>query len=269
MNCSAKARSARSALRGQRTVCGALLVVSISACAAAHAQGIAELDDAAARAQYAYLTSDPRALESTLAEVAQSSFDLNFAALKSYQLAYGHWKLAQLHADSSAQRGASARAAASKAAKACVEHAKATVKLDSRFAEAYAVQAVCEDKPYAGTLGAEQGEGACDRSRALRTALNLAPKNPRVQFIAALCARPGQSDALLRWREVANAFDQAPKERSAVLDWGHAEALTALARALSSAGQSVAARDAAERALVIAPDYDAAQSVLKAIAGTR
>lgn len=271
MNCSVKAGSARIAIGCRPAACSVLLMGwGAFASVAIHAQSMAELDDAASRAQYAYLTQDARALEDALNEVAQSSFESNVAPLKSYQLAYGHWKLAQLNAQLLAQRGAQARAAVAKAAKACVEHAKATVKLDSQFAEAYAVQAICEDKPHAGPTHQEVSEAACDRNRALRTALSLAPKNPRVKFVAALCARPTHVDAqVLRWRDVVETFDAAPKPRSAVVDWGHAEALTALAYALSSAEQTVAARDAVERALVIAPDYDAAQSVLKSLAETR
>jgi Tfp pilus assembly protein PilF len=65
------------------------------------------------------------------------------------------------------------------------------------------------------------------------------------------------------------AFDNAAKPTYAVADWGHAEALMLLAQAQLSAGQTVAARDAIERALVIAPDYDAAQRVSQRIAEQR
>jgi hypothetical protein len=238
----------------------------MSVSASVDAQGAAELDDAASRSQYAFLSNDVRALEALLTEIAQTPFDASLASLKSYQLAYGHWKLAQLNA----QRGAPARAAAGKAAKACVEYAKATEKHDAQFAEAYALQAICESKPHATLALKSVSEGECDRHRALRTALSLAPKNPRVRFLAALCAAPGQGDAhVLRWREVVDTFDGAPKPRNAVVDWGHAEALTLLAEVLLSAQQSVSARDAVERALVIAPDYEHAQAVLKTIAETR
>ena len=263
MNCSAKSRAIRTTVippHAFLAVC--FLVVGLWASVATHAQGSAELDDASARAQYAFLTSDVRALEEVLGEVSQMSFQANLEALKSYQLAYGYWKAAQL----SAQRGPSARAAASKAAKACVEHAKAAVRRDTGLAEAFAVQAVCEDKPFAFQ---QLDDGECDRNRAMRTALGLAPKNPRVKLVAALCARSAQGDAQLnRWRDVVAAFDEAAKPTSAVADWGHAEALTLLAQAQLSAGQTVAARDAIERALVIAPDYNAAQAVLKQIASS-
>lgn len=264
MNCSAKVGTTRITIRSPSAALAACsLVLGLCSSHTTHAQGRAELDDAAARAQYAYLTSDVRALEEVLGEVSQMSFESNLGPLKSYQLAYGHWKVAQLYA----QRGPSGRAAMSKAAKSCVEHAKTAVKQDSGSAEAYAVQAICEDKPNALQ---QLGEGDCERNRAMRAAVSLAPKNPRVKLVAALCARPTQSDAQVnRWREVVGSFDEAAKPTSAAADWGHAEALTLLAQAQLSAGQPVAARDAIERALVIAPDYDAAQAVLKQIADQR
>ena len=264
MNCSAKVGTARITIRHPGVVLVACFcVLGLCFSGTTHAQGRAELDDAAARAQYAFLTSDVRVLEEVLGEVSQMSFESPLESLKSYQLAYGYWKVAQLHA----QRGPSGRAAMSKAAKTCIEHAKIAVKQDSGSAEAYAVQAICEDKPHALQ---QLGEGECERNRAMRTALSLAPKNPRVKLVAALCARPALGDAQLnRWREVVTAFDEAAKPTSAVADWGHAEALTLLAQAQLNAGQTVEARDAIERALVIAPDYDAAQTVSKQIAEQR
>lgn len=263
MNCSAKLRTSRITIRHSHAGLAVCFLLGLAASAATSAQSKAELDDAASRAQYAFLTSDARALEEVLSEVSQMSFQASLEPLKAYQLAYGYWKLAQL----SAQRGPSARAAASRAAKMCVEHAKAAVKQDGGFAEAHAIQAVCEDKPVAFQ---QLGDGECDRNRAMRTALGLAPKNPRVRFLAAFCARPAQGEAqVARWREIVASFDEAAKPESAVADWGNAEALTLLAQAQLSAGQTVAARDAVERALVIAPDYELAQAALKQIAEQR
>jgi hypothetical protein len=150
-----------------------------------------------------------------------------------------------------------------------VEQAKTAVRQDARFAEAHAVQAICEDKPQAKIAIQQSGDGECDRNRSLQTALNLAPKNPRVMFVAALCARAAQGEAQVRrWHDVVASFDAAVQPDS-VVDWGHAEALTMLAQALLTAEQPVAARDAVERALVIAPDYETAQAVLHLIAAKR
>ena len=49
-------------------------------------------------------------------------------------------------------------------------------------------------------------------------------------------------------------------------DWGHAEALTLLGGSYLTSGDPVAARDALERALVIAPDYREAQELLQTAA---
>ena len=155
MDCSAKVSTTRITIRPRGMALAACsLVLGLSFCGITRAQGRAELDDAAARVQYAFLTSDVRALEDVLSEVSQMSFESNLEPLKSYQLAYGYWKVAQLNA----QRGPSGRAAMSKAAKSCVEYAKYAVKRDSGSAEAYAVQAICEDKPH--TLQ-QLSEGEC------------------------------------------------------------------------------------------------------------
>jgi hypothetical protein len=267
MNCSAKIGPPRVAIRYRpATYITCLAASGLLTGAVTYAQGRAELEDAASRAQYAFLTRDVRSLESVLEEITQTSYESNLSSLKSYQLAYGYWTLAQLNS----QRGGAARAVAAKAAKNCVEQAKAAVRQDARFAEAHAVQAICEDRPHATIATQQPGDGECDRNRSLQTALDLAPKNPRVKFVAALCARLAQAEAQVRrWHEVVASFDAAVGTDSSVVDWGHAEALTMLAQALLTAEQPVAARDAVERALVIAPDFDTAQAVLQSIAAKR
>lgn len=214
------------------------------------ADSVEVLIDAAARVQYAYYTEDARALEEALAVIDELEVDANLRALKSYHLAYGHWRLAQVHGAGGNKR------AAGQATTACETHSEAATVNDARLAEAFGVAAVC------GAPAPAQGRADC-RGKPLRTALLLAPENPRILFIEALCARDSDNED---WRAVVTAFEVTPPQPERAPDWGHAEALLALGQSYLTRGDPVAARDAVERALVIAPDYRAAQLMLEAAA---
>src|SRR5262245_28584039 len=64
---------------------------------AAHAA--VELDDAAARIQYAFYTADTRGLADVLALIGEMDGATAAPAMKEYYLAYGNWKLAQVYGD--------------------------------------------------------------------------------------------------------------------------------------------------------------------------
>lgn len=229
----------------------------------ASAATLSELDDATARIQYGFLTSDARAIESVLREVEGYEVDTRHAALKSYQLAYGHWKLAQVYAQADVdQVSARNTGVPAKAAKRCVEHARTARTLDQRMAEAYALEAVCDGMPRA-FLRMAGLTGSCARSRALHTALSLEPQNPRVLLIEAMCA--GGKDAtggVVRWRRVVDAFASTSPSSAGKSDWGEAEALVMLGEHHLQRGEALAAREALEKALALAPDYEAARELL-------
>lgn len=257
MNCSARAR-----LAGIRRW---LLPLLLAATASASASSTAEFDDAAARLQFAFFTGDSRALEAMLDEIGAFEVEGGLEAAKSYQLAYGHWKLAQLLSDPQNERArASGKSSAGKAAKSCVQHARDAIAKDSRMADIYAIEAVCDTfSPGAAT----NGSTACVRNKSMRTALTLGAENPRVQFINALCSDAENDPAALeRWRTVVAKFEAAPPSQPGKPDWGHAEALTLLGESYLKRGEMVAARDVLERALVLAPDYRQAQKLLQAAA---
>lgn len=237
-----------------------LLVVAASATA----KSTAEFDDAVARLQFAFYTGDTRALEAMLGELSAFEVDAGLAAAKSYQLAYGDWKLAQLLAEPADDRArASSKSSAGKAAKSCVQHARDAIEKDPRMADIYAIEAVC-DTFTPGPLSS----ASCTRSKSMRTALTLGAENPRVQFINALCSPDAAGDpaALERWRTVVAKFEAAPPSQPGKPDWGHAEALTLLGQSYLKRGEMVAARDVLERALVLAPDYRQAQKLLQTAA---
>ena len=112
MNCSARIRCL-------------LLPLLLATAAPVAAETTAELDDAVARMQFAFYTADTRPLEEMLSVLAGFEVDASLAAAKSYQLAYGNWKLAQLYSEPLDERPRpNAKSNATKAAKACVQHAR-------------------------------------------------------------------------------------------------------------------------------------------------
>lgn len=244
----------------------AALVGLAATAAVSAAPSLAEFDDAQARLQYGFLTADARAIEDVLAEIATYDADDRFAPLKAYQLAYGQWKLAQLYAEQSERSGRNSGGNGAKAAKSCAQHARAARTADPRMAEAFALEAVCEGMPR-GYLRLKGLAGSCSRHKLLRTAASLEPANPRVALIEALCA--GASTAAIdvaRWRKVVAAFAATPPAPAGKPDWGEPEAWALLGESHLQRGETVPAREAIERALVLAPDYTVARELLQAVA---
>ena len=256
----------KSGTAGAYGVGGGAIMALLALSAATAADEVAELDDAASRLQYASHTADSRSLEEVLGVVDKLETGNVNAALREYYLGYGQWQLAELYMG---ERRAGTRKTgdrdAARALQECTRHAQAAVRSDARMAESYAIEAICS-----GGAPQDRGRGtSCEQHRALRTALDLEANNPRVRLIEVLCAtnRSAMTDATFeKLRAVVMTFETAPASRPGRPDWGHAEALMLLGEGLLQRGDNVAARDALERALVITPDYRAAQQLLQAAA---
>jgi tetratricopeptide (TPR) repeat protein len=245
----------------------ALMFVSPNVATAA---SVDELDDAAARLQYAFYSADLRGLQDVLALIQGLEIATPPGA-KDYQLAYGHWKLAQLYADPSSQNSPvpHANSLAGKAADRCVKHARIAMEQDARMAEAYALEAVCSGMPQGFLRLPGLSGGNCEKSKSLRTARELAPTDPRVQLVDALCSSnklDKSSNTVPKWLALVASFEAAPPSGPGKPDWGHVEALTLLGESYLQRGETVPARDALERALVLAPDYRQAQRLLEVAA---
>jgi hypothetical protein len=100
-------------------------------------------------------------------------------------------------------------------------------------------------------------------------AVKLEPKNPRVKLVEALAQfeRAGKDEkekaaALRNLRAVTQMFEQARAGASSTPEWGAAEAYAFLGRALYDQRDAVGAREALERALLIAPDYAFARALM-------
>lgn len=225
----------------------------------AHADPASELDDAAARLHYAFFTADARAMEEAVALVTRLESPASLPGMKEYYAAYGYWKLAQIHDEAATRGSATERGAISKAAQACQKQAELAVEQDRRMAEAYAIAAACS--AFVPSLTSS----GCAKSK-LRTALELDPSSPRVLLIEALCSAqsdPSPASGTEKLRALVAAFESAPPSRPGKPDWGQAEALVLLGENYLQRGDALAAREAIERALVIAPDYRRAQELLQ------
>lgn len=234
----------------------------------AFADALAELDDAAARAQYAFYTADARGLEAVVQIIERLEMPDSLAALKAYNAAYGRWKLAQLYDDAADHNGPkNSRTLATKAAQACLAHTKTALAADAKMAEAYVVDAECSTLAHSSRNGDVQSSvPLCARSRSFRSAQELAPENPRVMLMEGLClhtaATAPDGSAVDRLRAIVAAFEAEPPARPGYPDWGQAEALLLLGENYLQRGDTRAARDVIEKALVIAPDYRKARELL-------
>jgi predicted metal-dependent hydrolase len=182
------------------TPCGLLLTVLLAP--GAYGETVTELDDAAARMQYAFYTNDIQGIETVLKTLEEFQVEDSLVASKSYQLAYGNWKLSQLYLQSLAEQRPrpSAKSLASKAAQTCARQARSAAEKDRALVEALAIEAACEGH----SATARTGSAGCANSKPLRTASGLAPDNPRVKLVQAMCAADTPTDpaATERWREL-------------------------------------------------------------------
>ncbi len=216
------------------------------------AEPTAEVLDLAARIHYGYYHGETRTLD-----VAQTALE----RLTDSAEVFYYRDLAALRR---AQLGGTDRAASARL-QGCArrEVAAGTAKLFA--AEAWTLAAAC-------ALVA----GDDDRSEeALAKARALDEDNPRIALVEAWAmTRTAGADAARRAAlaeklvAVVAAFD-AWTPSLADPDWGHAEALTALAASALDRGQAREARDLIERALFLAPEYRAAVELRTAMQSTR
>ena len=220
--------------------------------------------DMEARIQYGYYTEDARALRSLEDAVAA---DESHDKLHGYYAALLAWRLAQL----AAQRPAAAPgASAAQLAQRCVSEADTALAVQEDFAEALALRAACLVTPRdANPL---QSSLAAHRSRRdIGRALQLAGRNPRVLLLDAMSDYQApelggnKERALVKLRAAVAAFELERAGTEPLPGWGAAEAYLLLARDLLDHGEAVAARDALEHALLLAPEFTQARRLMTQI----
>jgi tetratricopeptide (TPR) repeat protein len=229
--------------------------------------GAARADDAAwrdieTRIQYGYYTEDARSLSNLAAALAsEESRD----KLHSYYQALLDWRRALLAAQGAA---ASAGATAGTLAQRCVSEADAALSAQADFADALALRAACVAAP--GTAHGLLTSFSDRRAhRDLQRARQLSPRDPRVLLVDAMSdyqlapADGGNKErALPKLREAVAAFEAERGTAERVPGWGAAEAYLYLAHDLLDHGDPIGARDALERALLIAPQFAQARRLM-------
>ena len=245
----------------KRRSLGGLWLALVLACNAGSA-AIADLDDAAARAQYAFYTRDERALRAALGDLERLSVPSDRASSLAYQLGVGYWHLADI----------TTATGRTQALERCSQHLESAAKLDPRHAEALAVRGLCVHQQN-GLLstGARALKRECERQSSLAKAIELAPRNPRVLYAQALCAmNDGNAAKALEHAQRASAtFERLLFSADDAATWGHAETYLLLANLQLRNGERAAAREAVEQALVLAPEYIAARELLTQISSGR
>jgi hypothetical protein len=213
--------------------------------------------DVEGRIQYGFYTEDARALSDVVAQL--SGPDGGDDPLLHYYVGFANYRL-------SAVLAARDKGRAREAAARCVSRMDEAVRAKTHVAEGLALQSACLRelgkltpwKPLAGP----KSNGYMER------AVKLAPKDPRVLLLHALeNGESGKIDgpAIVKLKKAAEAFEMERQGMDQTPGWGAAETYAYLGRGYLEQGDIVAARDALERALLIAPDYAFARRLLTKI----
>jgi tetratricopeptide (TPR) repeat protein len=215
--------------------------------------------DVEGRIHYGFYTEDARALSDVVAQL--SGPDGGDDPLLHYYVGFANYRLSAVLA--SRDKGRAREAAAR-----CVSRMDEAVRAKTNVAEGLALQSACLRelgnltpwKPLAGP----KSNGYMER------AVKLAPKDPRVLLLHALeNGESGKIDgpAIVKLKKAAEAFEMERQGVDRTPGWGAAETYAYLGRGYLEQGDIVNARDALERALLIAPDYALARRLLKKVTG--
>lgn len=217
-----------------------------------------QLSDLVGRVEYAYYAGDASALKQALESLEKSQVDDSQRSEQINALDFGRWKMAQLLVERKKQ------GEAGDFADKCTESVELKKFSKKMRAEHEAIVAGCyavlADARFVRTLWYK---GSADDH--LEKAAKADPKNLQVKFVSAWVKAHRDSadpdvDAALK-QVVADFADSAGRLQDT--GWGYAEALYLLGKSALAHHDMLAARNALERALVIAPDYVAAQILMK------
>jgi len=176
-------------------------------------------------------------------------------ALVRYYLGYCDYRLATFYQQQTNKD------MVSKHLEAAITHLEAALKLNNKFAEAYALLSSCYGQKIslAPMLGMTLGPRA---GMAMQSALQLEPNNPRVILLEAVgnYYKPSmfggsKEGALAGFKRAAELFEKEQLQDPLQPDWGKPEAYAWIGVAHLDKNDHAKARAALERALAIAPDY--------------
>lgn len=239
-------------------VAGSLMLSTLLLSTAAPAQQGGDLQ---AQILYAYHTEDTHALQNLIQDLTTRVEADEGAAPLRYHLAHAEYRQGLLAGTTNPRE---AEAALSD----CVDQLKAVLSHDVKSAEALILQSAC----YADLAQHKKLESVLLRSRSeerLKAALKQEPRNPRAVFLSSTeglrQGKPGsaeQQHAFALLLLAVQLFDASSATSVDTPGWGHAEAYLTLGRQLQSRGDQLGARNWIEKALIVAPDYKAAQRQL-------
>lgn len=271
------------AARGARVLLAALLAVApllafAPAIASASAPARAPAATTAASAQWrglerriesAYFQQDAAGLEALSATLtagagnAADAADAKDEELRSYYAALIAYRLALL-ANHEQTRAWPFTAQ-------CVDRLNRVLVRDTGSAEALALQSAClalqsDLDPWRSPLAAPLSLARIDK------ALKLAPDNPRVLLLGSLAARDRPKlfggdarQGFEMMRRAVSAFERQTAVTTSLPGWGAADAFTDMAQDYLGLGDTLAARNVLERALLIAPDFAQARRLMAEI----
>ena len=236
----------------------ASLLASVAAGAANDAQWL----DVEGQVQYAFYTENTRALNNLAGRLDSK---VGSEPLQGYYAALAFYRLAQSSEAHDKPQSVSA-------AERCVANLDLVLQARADWAEAFALQGAClaavaELTPLKAPLS-----GTRSRTQLAR-ALKLEPHNPRVLLLDGVLEyeRPrnaqhaGANSACATIQAAVAAFEAARPDAEHVPEWGLADGYTYRARCDLDRGDVSGARDALERALLIAPDFQLARRLIARI----
>jgi hypothetical protein len=217
--------------------------------------------DVESRIQYGYFTEDARSIRGVMETlVPADSPDPS----RSYYAGLANYRLTLLLAGSDKEH-------AKAAAEQCVANLDRSLQARKDFADALALQSACLEE--LASLEPWRSPFAASRSGAqLEKARHAEPRNPRVLFLNAVedydspaATAADKERALGEFRKAADAFEAERQNEDHVPGWGAAEAYVYLARCYLDHRSTLQARDALERALLIAPEFVQARRLMAKI----
>lgn len=219
--------------------------------------------DVESRIEYGYYTEDVTTLRNLAETLAAGKLR---GKLRDYYAGLLEWRLALL-----ATQGAAPGLEAAALARRCVDALDAALDAHGESADALALRSVCLLTPLA-TASAYAPLASHRARHDLEKALRLGARNPRVILVDAMrdyelppSAGGDKERALPKLRRAVTAFESERGSVEPLPGWGAADAWLLLAQDLLDHGDPVAARDALERALLIAPQFAQARRLMAKI----